>query len=309
MNLKYLNNKIDEINIPITTIAEKMGLSRQSLYLKLNGLREFKASEMIKICDILRLTSEEKNFIFLQIRLTKLTTKGGDDMPNDIKVGDKFNRLTVIEEMQKRKQRCKVYKCLCDCGNETPVYVTSTNLRKGYSKSCGCYHKERAREANKTHGKSHTKLYYVWQDMRKRCNNPKHHAYKDYGGRGITVCDEWNNDYVPFHEWAMNNGYKAGLSIDRVNNDKGYSPDNCRWVTMSVQCCNQRERKDMSLSNSPRARVVSMYSLKGDFLKNYSSIKEACIDNGIKGTGTGISACCRGRQKNAYGFIWKYEIF
>ena len=83
-----------------------------------------------------------------------------------------------------------------------------------------------------------TKLYNVWKEMRQRCNNPKHNHYKRYGGRGITVCKEWD-DPEAFYNWAVNNGYKEGLTLDRINNDKGYSPDNCRWVTVKEQCKNR----------------------------------------------------------------------
>lgn len=228
----------------------------------------------------------------------------GLNMNKEINIGDKFGRLTVLEELEQRKRGMKVYKCQCECGNI--VSVIGVNLTHGFTKSCGCYHKDRASEANKTHGESHTKLYYVWQDMRKRCTNPNHHAYEYYGGRGITVCDEWLNSYEAFQEWALNNGYEQGLTIDRENNNEGYSPDNCRWVTMLVQSHNQRPRKDMTLSNSPNAKPVDMYSIDGQFIKHYDSIKEACIDNDIKGTGSNISACCRGRQKIAHGYMWRY---
>lgn len=90
------------------------------------------------------------------------------------------------------------------------------------------------------HRMSHTRLYRVWDGMISRCHREKYHSYKRYGGRGITVCDEWRNDFHAFYEWAIRNGYHEGLSIDRIDNDKGYSPDNCRWVTMKVQGNNKR---------------------------------------------------------------------
>ena len=201
--------------------------------------------------------------------------------------GDKFGRLTVIKATDKRLNRCVVYECLCDCGNT--VYTTKTRLVKGFVKSCGCLQKERASESNKTHGLSHTKLFYIWQDMRKRCFNKNHHAYNYYGGRGITVCNEWDNCFLSFYEWAISNGYREGLSIDRINNNGNYCPKNCRWVTMKEQ-----------------SKKVAKYNINGEFIEVYPTIKEACLHNNIKGTGTSISACCRGKVKQAYGFIWKY---
>ena len=105
-----------------------------------------------------------------------------------INIGDKYNKLTVLEKTSERKNRSIIYKCRCDCGNI--INVISTNLTKGLCKSCGCLQKEKASLSNKTHGLSKTKLYYVWGDMRKRCNNPNHHAYHYYGGREIKVCEQ-----------------------------------------------------------------------------------------------------------------------
>lgn len=156
-----------------------------------------------------------------------------------INIGDKFNKLTVLEKTDQRINRSIIYKCQCNCGNIT--YVKSTNLVKGYIKSCGCLQKEMASKYNKTHGLSNTKLFMVWQDMKKRCKNPNHHAYKDYGGREIKVCNEWLDDFMNFYNWAMANGYKEGLSIDRINNNGNYEPNNCRWVTMSIQCKNKQK--------------------------------------------------------------------
>ena len=171
-------------------------------------------------------------------------------MSNKITIGEKYNKLTVIEKTDIRKRRSVVYKCKCDCGNIT--YVTSTNLKYGYIKSCGCYQKEQASKTNKKHGLSNTKLFYVWQDMKGRCNNPNHHAYKDYGGRGIKICDEWQNDFMSFYTWAINNVYKEKLTIDRKNNNGNYEPNYCRWTTMKIQCQNRRFY-DKSGTNKPNA--------------------------------------------------------
>lgn len=115
----------------------------------------------------------------------------------------------------------------------------------------------------KTHGMSQTKLYRVWRSMRDRCNNSNHHAYESYGGRGITICNEWNKLFLPFYEWAIAYGYKEGLSIDRINNDKGYEPKNCRWATRSQQQCNRRGNRWVTyngetLTVSQWARMTGM---------------------------------------------------
>lgn len=225
-----------------------------------------------------------------------------------LKNGQRFNKLVVVSETNERLNRSIVYKCKCDCGKT--VYTTRTRLEKGLTKSCGCLQRQRASEANKTHGLSSSKIYSVYRDMKRRCNSKNHHAYKYYGGRGITVCKSWNNDFSAFYKWALINGYEEGLTIDRIDNDEGYSPENCRWVTMTIQCNNRRKPKNIELSKNPNAKPVNMYSLDDNLVKTYGSIKEACIDNNIKGTGNCISACCRGKQKTAYNYKWQYaDIF
>ena len=149
--------------------------------------------------------------------------------------GERFGRLTVIERDISQKRT--VWICRCDCGNVKSVQ--STHLRSGATTSCGCFQKERASQANKTHGFTHTSLHNRWKAIRQRCNNPDDPRYKDYGARGITLCPEWN-DFEVFSKWAMENGYNEDLQLDRIDNNKGYSPDNCRWCTGSVNNHNRR---------------------------------------------------------------------
>lgn len=131
--------------------------------------------------------------------------------------------------------------CSCECGNI--VEVNCNQLKQGKTKSCGCYHLEQVSKAHVKHEKRNTKLYSVFASMKQRCYNKNNTRYKHYGGRGIKICDEWLNDFMTFYDWAMNNGYKEGLSIDRIDNNKGYSPNNCHWVTNKENVNNRRNTK------------------------------------------------------------------
>ena len=138
-------------------------------------------------------------------------------------------------ENSNRKRRYGIYKCGF-CGNEFKALVQHIN--SGHSKSCGCY--------SKKHGLRNTRLYSTWAKIKDRVFNTKSKKYSDYGGRGITICDEWKNDFMSFYTWAMSNGYEENksLSIDRIDNDGGYSPENCRWTTSIIQARNKRIYKN-----------------------------------------------------------------
>lgn len=148
--------------------------------------------------------------------------------------GQRFGRLTVIKETNRRANGSVLWECKCDCGNT--VLVRSNHLRRGGVLSCGCYN----RDIITKHGGKHNPLYHTLQCMRDRCYNTNAKEYKDYGERGIKVCDEWLNSYEAFRDWAMANGYRKGLTIDRINNDGDYEPSNCRWTDMKIQCRNRR---------------------------------------------------------------------
>ena len=153
--------------------------------------------------------------------------------------GKRFGKLTVISYAGKARDGHSLWLCRCDCGNFS--YVQSNNIRR--TKSCGCYQKEVVRKNKKTHGEHKSRLYTAWINMRRRCSYEKSIGYKNYGGRGIRVCEEWDCSFFAFRKWAYENGYKNDLTIDRINNDGNYTPENCRWADMKQQGRNNSHNK------------------------------------------------------------------
>lgn len=183
--------------------------------------------------------------------------------------GQKFGLLTVIardNEQTKAKNRL-MWICSCECGKQKSI--SADNLLRGNTKSCGCL-KEK-------HSMSHSRLYSIWHSMKQRCNNQNSYPYPDYGGRGIRVCEEWNTDFTAFMKWAYENGYSDELTLDRIDNDKGYSPDNCRWTTMLVQRNNTRANKlltingrTMNASQWAKELGISRYTIYSRIRKGWS---------------------------------------
>ncbi|WP_109369034.1 hypothetical protein [Ochrobactrum soli] len=179
--------------------------------------------------------------------------------------GQQFGRLIAIaRDPTARPTR---WSCRCECGN-TKVAATN-DLRQGKTKSCGCLRVEVTGGKNRTHGLRQHPLYDVWQSIKDRCLNPNNPQFKDYGGRGIKICDEWAHDGAAFIAWAEANGYRAGLIIDRENNNWGYSPENCRFVTRKTSNRNKRNTNyiDTHLGRMMLAEAVEISGLGRDTIR------------------------------------------
>ena len=191
-------------------------------------------------------------------------------------IGDKYNNLKIKSLYRLNSRRYAL--CECSCGNIVEVELKS--LLSGNTKSCGCYNSYLCQKRNFKHGDSirghKTKLYNIWIEMRRRCYTKSCKSYKDYGGRGITICDEWST-FPPFKEWAINNGYKEGLSIERINVNDNYSPLNCIWIPKNQQSKNRRTShfityngKTQTISEWSRELGISRGTILNRLNKNLS---------------------------------------
>lgn len=248
--------------------------------------------------------------------------------------GMKFGRYTVISRNGSDSNGSAMWKCKCDCGNIRTVrgYI----LKKGQATSCGCVRNTHISISNK-------RLYGIWSNIKQRCTNSKSESYKDYGGRGISICEEWKNSSKKFVEWSLKNGYRDDLTIDRIDVNGNYEPSNCRWITNKEQQYNKRcnhriyyngeiktvaewseklginsttiitrlNRYGWSVERTLGEKVhthninakIYQYSKDYKLIKIWNKSSE-CDKYGY--ISSKVISCCRGRRKTHKGYIWSY---
>lgn len=197
--------------------------------------------------------------------------------------GQRFGRLVVIEQSEDRilpsGKKEAMFKCRCDCGNEKNI--RSTSLKNGNTISCGCYRSECSRSRVAIHGMSNTRLHNTWKSMLERCYNKNNKSYRNYGAKGIVVCDEWK-EFKPFADWALKNGYDDTLTIDRIDSKKNYCPENCRWCDRKTQNNNTSRNhyitykgKTQTMAQWAEETGISYNAIKSRLNKHHWSVERA----------------------------------
>lgn len=192
--------------------------------------------------------------------------------------GQTFGRLTVIG-ISHRSNKKIFWNCKCLCGNK--AFVAGNKLKSGWTQSCGCLQKERAGKAAHKHGLRKSRFYGIWKGMLKRCYDPRDTNYHNYGGRGITVCEDWKNSIEFFDNWCNNSEYSEGLTLDRIEVNGNYEPDNCQWATMREQA-NNKQNTVYVYVNGVQHTVSDIHRLYGmsktcvhKFSKQYENFSDA----------------------------------
>lgn len=198
-------------------------------------------------------------------------------------VGRKFGKLLVIKRVENNKHNQAMWECLCECGNRS--FASSASLVSGNTKSCGCLRKEITQKRSQTHGKRESRLYTIWAGIKNRCYCKTASNYKYYGGRGITVCDEWLHDFQAFYDWAMANGYDDSLTIDRIDVNGNYEPSNCRWITQKAQMNNYSRNRLITYNG--KTQTMSQWAdelgIKYDTLESRLNRLKWSIERAMKG--------------------------
>lgn len=167
--------------------------------------------------------------------------------------GKHFGRWTVLKYVGGSKWECK-----CECGNVR--YVSTHNLVAGLSVSCGCFRRDATISRSTTHGMNKTPLHSRWLGMKDRCYNPREESFANYGARGITVCDEWRDNFQAFYDWSISNGFNQSLSLDRIDNNGPYAPWNCRWVDRATQ--NRNTRRNRLVTVNGRTQTIMDWAIE-----------------------------------------------
>lgn len=196
-------------------------------------------------------------------------------------IGQRFGRLTIIDifyEKNKHSKNVSFAKTKCDCGTESTKRFNA--LSKGSTKSCGCYNLECLSKNKLMHGLSHSRTYRIWRHMRNRCHLKSHPRYKEWGGKGITVCDEWRHSFENFFK-DMGEA-KGSLSIDRIDNQKGYFKENCRWATIGQQARNKSKKDDWGILFRGTYCVRFSIEKKKYYFRGFDNFEDAKIFRDIK---------------------------
>lgn len=185
-------------------------------------------------------------------------------------LGIQFGRLTAIQlDIEKSTKERSYWLCKCSCGNPNIKSIYLYQLTSGKTKSCGCLQNEpRYKKPKKQHQKTKkSRLYSIWDGMKQRCHNENNKRFADYGGRGIEVCSEWIDDFNTFEKWSLDNGYSENLTIDRMDNDGDYKPNNCRWATPKEQSRNMRNNKIIKYQGKEYCfiELLEQFGLQDDY--------------------------------------------